>query len=249
MMHHNNNIKLLWLTNDQKVAYLQIRQKQSNIWHVINVNVNSSLSCLAVFISTCGTAAVICSASFFIFFFLFCRCWKTLLGKFTWFLHLTGHFNQTYACFWWIIDLSDHYQLLAHTFARACVYCTGTIKQNVRLMSHVEKKRIRSTSTCGNFCTLNRLVHFLLALHLLHVWKKIKKTHKLMSCCWCIIYILLCEMRCYVRLITGLSSPSNTSSFVKSLRQSLRVTSPELFCNQTVRKQKNTLSLLHMEAL
>lgn len=37
----------------------------------------------------------------------------------------------------------------------------------------------------------------------------------------------------YSRLLTGLSSPSNTSSFVKSLKQSLRVTSPEFFCGDT----------------
>lgn len=37
----------------------------------------------------------------------------------------------------------------------------------------------------------------------------------------------------YPRLLTGLSSPSNTSSFVKSLKQSLRVTSPEFFCGDT----------------
>lgn len=37
----------------------------------------------------------------------------------------------------------------------------------------------------------------------------------------------------YTRPLTGLSSPSNTSSFVKSLKQSLRVTSPEFFCGDT----------------
>lgn len=42
-------------------------------------------------------------------------------------------------------------------------------------------------------------------------------------------------------LLTGLSSPSNTSSFVNSLRQSFRVTSPALFCEDTEsRRNKDT---------
>lgn len=42
-------------------------------------------------------------------------------------------------------------------------------------------------------------------------------------------------------LLTGLSSPSSTSSFVNSLRQSFRVTSPALFCEDTEsRRNKDT---------
>lgn len=44
----------------------------------------------------------------------------------------------------------------------------------------------------------------------------------------------LCERKVkHVKPLTGLSSPSSTSSFVKSLRQSLRVTSPEFFWGGT----------------
>ncbi len=85
---------------------------------------------------------------------------------------------------------------------------------------------------------LNLLVHFLLALHLLHVCERDKhregseipllyNTHT---------HFFTKEWRsvvCYVRLLTGLSSPSSTSSLVKSLKQSLRVTSPEAFCGDT----------------
>lgn len=45
-------------------------------------------------------------------------------------------------------------------------------------------------------------------------------------------------------VLTGLSSPSSTSSLVKSLKQSLRVTSSELFCKEVRSDQKSAVQHL-----
>lgn len=45
------------------------------------------------------------------------------------------------------------------------------------------KQRIRSTRIWGNFWMLNLLVHFLLALHPLHVWER-----NTVRCCCCMIH-------------------------------------------------------------
>lgn len=48
-------------------------------------------------------------------------------------------------------------------------------------------------------------------------------------------------------LLTGLSSPSNTSSFVNSLRQSFRVTSAALFCEDTESGRNKDTELLETD--